>query len=171
MIRELADTLDQPPAIKTIEMRSAAKVAEADAALKETGKTKAPKAGGVSFSVLGHFKEVKGLLREVTGDDSAYYSILADAGYKKSNEISDDATARRIWKLMATEHNRLKQNAELMKTLEHASEVIGMRALTDLLGVHGCEKLEDVLSLGGDPLAAFLAELKEKVDERKGAVK
>ncbi len=171
VIRELADTLDQPPAIKTIEMRSAAKVAEADAALKETGKTKAPKAGGVSFSVLGHFKEVKGLLREVTGDDSAYYSILADAGYKKSNEISDDATARRIWKLMATEHNRLKQNAELMKTLEHASEVIGMRALTDLLGVHGCEKLEDVLSLGGDPLAAFLAELKEKVDERKGAVK
>ncbi len=172
-IRELSATLDQPPASRTIEMRHAAQVAEAADVLKDVDKPKKAKpapVGGVSFSALSHFKEVKALLREVTGVDTEYYRILGEAGYKKSNEIKDDAEARRIWKLLATEHSRLKQSAELTAILAQGSEIIGARAFADLLGVHGCLGVADVLALAGDPLAALLAELKDRVDQRKGGV-
>lgn len=165
VIHELADALDQPPAIKTIEMRHASQVAEADAALAEVKKPAKRKKGGVSFETLKHFKELKGMLRDVTGDDLAYYTRLRDSGYEHSDEIKDDAEARGLYKALLLIHKRATEQKQLLALFEHSSEVIGVREFTDLLGVHGAETMADAMQLGGDALGALLTELKAKVDE------
>jgi len=169
VIRELSDTLDQPPAIKTIEMRHAATVAEADAQIKDAGKPAKRKRGAISFEALKKWGELKNELRELTGADTLYYSALKAKGYDHSDEIKTEADATAIWKVLGAERNRLKQNAELTQLLAVSSDIIGARPFADLMGVHGCETITDVLALAGDPLAALLAEMKTMVDERQGA--
>lgn len=162
VIRELAETLDQQPSVRTIEMRHAKQVAEADAALKEVAKpvAKQRKTGAVTFDVLKHFGDIKKLLNEVTGNDEVYYNTLKAYGYAKSNEIKDNDQAREIWKALATLHKRATEDAKLRTEFELVRQVHGDKFMS-LLGAHGCESVDDVLCLASEPLQALLAEIKE----------
>jgi hypothetical protein len=169
LIRELSDKLDEPPqGIKTIEMRHAKQVAEADAVLKDVKKPPARKKGTISFEALKSWGKLKDDLRELTGADTLYYQTLKAKGYEHADEISSEADAKSIFGVLGVERNRLKQNAELTQLLSISAEVIGQRAFSDLLGVHGALGIADVLAMGSDPLQALLTELKALVDARQG---
>ncbi len=160
-IRELDTMLNAPPSPKTIEMRHAAE-AEADAALKEVKKPveKQRKTGAVTFDVLKHFGEIKKLLNEATGSDEAYYATLKAYSYQKSNEIKDNDQAREIYKALAGLHKRAQEDKKLRTELELAHMQYGVDFI-DLLGVHACTSIDDVLLLSSDPLQALLAEIKD----------
>ncbi len=167
-IRELDDMLNKMPDTqgrvgpdKTIEMRHASKVAEANAALKEVKKPVAAqrKTGAVTFDVLKHFGEIKKLIEESTGSTDIYYQTLKAYGYEKSNEIKDNDQAREIYKALATIHKRSTEESKLRTELELAHLEYGQR-FYDALGVNGCEKIDDVLGLDGDTLRTVLDEIK-----------
>jgi hypothetical protein len=190
LIVETAKMLDEPPQtnlgidaahlpvqtertvkspITSIEMRHAATVAETDAVLKEVAKPPAKrKRGAISFTALKKWGELKLELRALTGTDNTYYAALQAKGYSHADEINSETDAISLWRVLGNERNRLKQEKENMDVLAHAAEVIGQRAFSDCLGVHGAESLQDALNLSGDAWAALLAELKELVDQRKG---
>lgn len=167
-IRELSDELDKPSTIKTIEIRKAAQDAEAEEAMKGAEKPKRKK-GRISFEALRKWGELKDELRKLTGTDTVYYSALKAKGYGHADEIATEADAAAIWKVLGAEVNRLKQDAELTQLLAVSSEAIGARAFADLLGLHGCLTIEDVLGLASDPLQALLSELKTAVDGKQVA--
>jgi len=183
VIRELSDTLDQPPAIKTIEMRHAKQVAETDAVLADVKKDEAKNKGRsgahgvVPLDKLANWKKLKDDIRGYTGSDDLYRAtIRTKAGVDHANEIQEASQATEIWsilkaelKRLGLEANRKKQDDEVMATLEHASEVIGARAFGDVLFEHSCNTIADALALESDPLQALLARLKQCVDERKGS--
>jgi hypothetical protein len=145
-----------------LEMRHAVEVAEANAALKEVKKPveKQRKTGAVTFDVLKHFGEIKKLLNEATGSDEAYYATLKAYSYQKSNEIKDNDQAREIYKALAGLHKRAQEDKKLRTELELAHMQYGVD-FVDLLGVHACTSIDDVLLLSSDPLQALLAEIKD----------
>ncbi len=168
-VRELADMLDQPPEkprmtspITGIEMRQAAKVAEADSALKEVKKPVAAqrKTGAVTFDVLKHFGEIKKLIEEVTGTTELYYQTLKAYGYEKSNEIKDNDQAREIYKALASLHKRATEDNRLRTELEMAQGTYGKDRFMRVLGNNGCESIDDVLCLSSEPLEVLRAEVK-----------
>ena len=170
LIRELSDELDKP-STKTIEMRSAAQIAEAEAILKDVKKPAAKhKKGSISFEALRKWKELKDELRQLTGTDTVYYSALKSKGYDHADEIKSEADATAIWKVLGSERNRLRERKDAADVLAAGSDVIGARAFADLLGVHGCLTIEDALGLASDPWQALLADLKGLVDERQEKV-
>ena len=63
--------------------------------------------------------------------------------------------------------NRVKADSGLVNLLGQSSEVIGVRLFADILKLHSCATITDVMALGGDPLAALLKELKFFVDDKK----
>jgi len=190
LIIEGAKMLDEPPQIReaipredmptlretarSIEIRQSAKDKEAQAILDEAQRDQQAKAGKsgahgiISLSKLKEWKQMKDDIRSYTGTDEIYKSTLKAKGYEHCNEIQTKEHAISIWRVLGAERNRLKQEKENMDVLAHAAEVIGQRAFSDCLGVHGAESLQDALNLSGDAWAALLAELKELVDQRKG---
>ncbi len=161
-IRELDEMLNAPNAenrgTKTIEMRHASKVAEADAALKETAKG-TEKLTAEMITIRKHFGEVKKLLNELLGSDEIYYATLGAYNYKKSSHIKDIAEARKIYKDLALIHKRETEDKKLRTELELAHLEYGQR-FYDVLGANGCEKIDDVLGLDGDTLRTVLDEIK-----------
>ncbi len=171
-IRELSNMLDPvdpeasdyvKPSPRTIEMRHASKVAEADAALKEVKKPVAAqrKTGAVTFDVLKHFGEIKKLIEEVTGTTELYYQTLKAYGYEKSNEIKDNDQAREIYKALASLHKRATEDNRLRTELEMAQSTYGKDRFMRVLGQNGCESIDDVLCLSSEPLEALRSEIKE----------
>ncbi len=158
-IRQLSEVLDQPPAIKTLEMRSAAKVAKADAVLKETSKPAKRKKGGVSFDALKSFGEIKKLLLEATGTTEEYYAVLKANGYEHADAIEDNDKAREIYKALLLVHNRVRQEKLLQTEMELAHMQYGVDFM-DLLGLHGCETIADTLTLPSEPLENLRKEIK-----------
>ncbi len=150
--------LNAPPSPKTIEMRHASKVAEADAALKETAKP-TEKLTAEMIKIRQHFGEVKKLLHDVLGSDEIYYATLAAYNYKKSSHITDIVEARKIYKDLALIHKRATEDKKLRTELELAHLEYGQR-FYDVLGSNGCEKIDDVLGLDGDTLRTVLDEIK-----------
>ncbi len=167
-IRELADTLDQPPQISDIERRQAIKDAEAQAAIKPIDGKKR-KRGSISFDALKSWRKLKDELRALTGTDQIYYSTLKSKGFDHADEIDSESTARAIFGVLGVERKRLMERDDNLKTLSAASDVIGARAFANCLGTHGAETLEDALGLAGDAWQALLGELKDLVDARKAS--
>jgi phage recombination protein Bet len=160
-IRELADELDKPPqGIKTIEMRHAKEVAEADQALKEVAKKPARKRGGITFDVLKYFGEIKTLLRETTGDDGVYYQTLRANGYDHADAIKDNDQAREIYRALGQLHKRATEDKKLRIELELAKEHFGDRFM-QVLGWAGCESVDDALNLASEPLEELRRAIKE----------
>ena len=188
LILETAKMLDEPPqpepgantaqfqptSIKTIEMRQSAKDKEAQAILDEAQRDQQAKMGRsgahgcIPLDKLKNWKKLKDEIRSYTGTDEIYKSTLKAKGYEHANEIQTQKEATSIWTVLGNERNRLKQEKELMGTLEHANEVLGARVFSDLLGAYGAEKITDVFALGGDPLAELLKAIKECVDAKNG---
>jgi hypothetical protein len=175
LILETAKMLDEPPAsTKTVEIRQSAKDKEAQAILDEAQRDQQAKMGRsgahgcIPLDKLKNWKKLKDEIRSYTGTDEIYYSTLKAKGYEHANEIQTQKEATSIWTVLGNERNRLKQEKELMGTLEHANEVLGARVFSDLLGAYGAEKITDVFSLGGDPLAELLKAIKECVDAKNG---
>jgi phage recombination protein Bet len=174
---------EQAHGLAPIEMRSAAKVAEAESVLADVKKDEAKGRGRsgahgvVPLDKLENWKKLKLDIRAHTGNDDLYKAILrTKAECEHSNEIQTEKQAKDAWdalkaelKRLGLEANRKKQDAELMATLDHASEVIGQRAFGDVLFEHSCNTIGDALALDGDALQALLTRLKTCVDARKGA--
>lgn len=172
VIRELAETLDQPPQVSDLEKRQAAKDAEVQAAIKPidgNNKGKSGAHGVVPLDKLKNWTKLKDDLRSYTGTNDIYYSALRAKGYEHSNAIQDKAHAQSIWNVLSLERNRLKLRDENTKVLSAANDIIGARAFSNCLGTHGAETIEDALALSGDAWAALLAELKDLVDARKAS--
>lgn len=149
-----------PTSLMDMEMRQAAKVAEADAVLKEaTEKPAKRKRGGVTFDVLKHFGEIKKLLREASGDDSSYYQILQANGFSHADGITDNDKAREIYRAMGMMHKRILEEKKLRTEMELAHIQYGVDFI-NLLGVHGCESIEDTLNLASEPLEVLRAAIK-----------
>ncbi len=161
VIRELDDMLNEPPATpKTIEMRSAAKVAEADAKLKDVAKPAKRKRGGISFEALDNIGQIKLLLRESTKTDEAYYQCLGAYGYKHADEIESTQEARNIYKALGSLNKQAIEQAILRIELEHAEATYGKQNFFATLGHNGCETIDDVLNLSSEPLEALRKDLK-----------
>jgi phage recombination protein Bet len=169
VIRELDTMLNAPPSPKTIEMRHAAEVAEADAALKEVAKPKGRSGahGVIPLDKLANWKKLKDELRSFTGTDEIYVSTLRAKGYEHANEIQTKEHAQSIWNVLGVELKRQKERADNIKTLEEAATVIGARAFADLLGLHSCLTIEDALALGGDAWGQLITELTSVADGLK----
>jgi hypothetical protein len=190
MIVQAAKMLDDPPQIReaipredmptlretarSIEMRQSAKDKEAQAILDEAQRDQQAKMGRsgahgcIPLDKLKNWKKLKDEIRSYTGTDEIYKSTLKAKGYEHANEIQTQKEATSIWTVLGNERNRLKQEKELMGTLEHANEVLGARVFSDLLGAYGAERITDVFALGGDPLAELLKALKDCVDAKNG---
>lgn len=173
LIMETAKMLDEPPAsTKTVEIRQSTKDKEAQAILEEAQRDQQAKMGKsgahgiISLSKLKEWKQMKDDIRSYTGTDEIYKSTLKAKGYEHCNEIQTKEHAISIWRVLGAECNRLKQEKELMGTLEHAIEVLGARVFSDLLGTYGAERITDVFALGGDPLAELLKAIKDCVDAK-----
>jgi len=151
---------NEQPSARTIEMRHAAQVAETAEVLRDTAKPAKAKRGGVTFDVLGHFKEIKGLLREATGDDTAYYAILRANGFAKSNEITDNDKAREIYRALGLAHKRTMEEKKLRTEMELAKSQYGEGAVLTLLWEHSCNSIEDTLALAAEPLEALRKAIK-----------
>lgn len=150
-------TAQQP--IADIEMRHASQVAEANAVLKETAKAPKRKRGQVSFDVLKHFGEIKKLLRDASGDDSAYYQILQANGFTHADEITDNDKAREVYRAMGMAHKRMLEEKKLRTEMELAHMQHGVDFI-NLLGVHGCENIDDTLNLASEPLELLRTAIK-----------
>jgi len=90
------------------------------------GKTATPKL--VSGKMLQEFQNIKAELRKEAGDDSAYYGVLAQAGYKKSNEIPDLESGAMVYKMMKAALVALREirmNREELKELSGKAAFIG----------------------------------------------
>jgi len=153
--------------------RQAKLKAEGEAILNSAASDPKPNAKGkkhgiIPFDKLRNWQKLKDEIRSFTGTDGTYYGALQAKGYNHANEITSEADAMAIWKVLGAELNRLKQNAELLQLLEVSRDTIGARVFADLIGLHGCLTGDDVLALASDPLQALLAELKAIVDEKKG---
>jgi hypothetical protein len=155
-------------------MRQSAKDKEAQAILDEAQRDQQAKMGRsgahgcIPLDKLKNWKKLKDEIRSYTGTDEIYKSTLKAKGYEHANEIQTQKEATSIWTVLGNERNRLKQEKELMGTLEHANEVLGARVFSDLLGAYGAERITDVFALGGDPLAELLKALKDCVDAKNG---
>ncbi len=159
-IRELSDKLDEPPqGIKTIELRHASKVAEADAVLKDVKKPPARKKGGVGFDALKALGEIKQMLLDVTGTTEEYYAILRANGFEHADAIPDDAKARDIYKSLLLLHNQARADKLLRTELQLAEHLHGTR-FKDVLGANGCTSIDDALCLSSEPLQVLRDELK-----------
>ncbi len=158
-IRELADTLDQPPSTKTIEMRHASKVAEADAALGEVKKAPKRPRGGVGFDALKALGEIKKMLLDVTGTTEEYYAVLRANGFEHADAITDNDKAREIYRSLLLVHNQARADKVLREELLLAESMYGSR-FKDVLGANGCLSIDDVLCLSADPLRTLREELR-----------
>lgn len=159
-IRELSKVLDQPPAIKTIEIRSAAQVAEAEGVLKEVSKPGPKrKKGGITFDVLKYFGEIKKLIIEATGTSDAYYSTLKSHDYDHADSIKDNDEGRAIYKQLALLHKHALEERKLRVELELAYSQYGTRFM-DVLGANGAADIEAVLGMDSEHLEIVRRELK-----------
>jgi phage recombination protein Bet len=180
VLRELSDTLDMPPVaavpaaqnrgtaekqsggspISTIEMRSAAKVAEADAVLSEVKKPKGKRSkGGVSFDTLKYFAEVKKLILEVTGTTEAYYAVLKSYGHEHADAIANDEEARIVYKALLVVHNTARADKTLRTELELCESQHG-QGFWAVLGANGATNIDDVLGMDSEHLEIVRKELK-----------
>ncbi len=174
LIVETAKMLDEPPqtyaqamhdspapSTKTIEMRHAATVAEADAQLKEVAKPKkaAPKLTADSIEIRKGMTNMKDMLRAVTGDDTIYYDVLKSHGYASSAEIPTREIGRRIYLKMGEIHTRLVDEKKLRAELELVEHMYHDQ-FYNIMGNHGCEVIEDALALTSEPLEALRVDLK-----------
>ncbi len=178
LIIEGAKMLDEPPqgfydpptdriiepkaGTKTIEMRHAATVSEADAQLKEVAKPKkaAPKITADSIEIRKGMTNMKDMLRAVTGDDTIYYDVLKAHGYASSAEIPTREIGRRIYLKMGEIHTRLVDEKKLRIELETAEAVYGKQQFYATLGHNGCETISDCLNLSSEPLEVLRRDLK-----------
>lgn len=173
VIRELSDTLDQPSAIKTIEMRSAAKVAEAEQVLKDVekdaakGKGRSGAHGVVPLDKLAGWQKLKDAIRGYTGNDDLYKGILrTKGGAEHSNEIQTKEQAKAAWdalngelKRLGLEANHKKQDDVLRTEMELAKSQYG-EGFATLLWEHSCNSIEDTLALSAEPLEALRKAIK-----------
>lgn len=151
-----------PQGTKTIEMRHAATVAEADAQLKEVAKPKkaAPKLTADSIEIRKGFTNMKDMLREITGDDGVYRNTLRAYGFESSKDIPTRDEGRIIYKAMGELLNRARDEKKLKAELE-LSEAINPHYFKNTLGAWGCLTIEDVLCLSSEPLEGLRKQLKE----------
>jgi hypothetical protein len=111
VIQELNDFLNAPhePKDGGVEQRQSAKDAEANAAAKQQAKARAKKdAPAVSFEMLGAFGEIKRLLHGEVDSDELYYSVLQQAGYKKSSEIPSREEGSKVYKMLGAALSALR---------------------------------------------------------------
>ena len=142
---------DPLPSVEAMESR-AAKPAKATTA-KPKAATAPPK---VSFEMLGHFKEIKGLM----GDD-LYYGVLAQYGYKKSSDIPDLESARAVYKSMNAAHKSLKTEVANRAECQEIFERIGTEKFWAFAGAEGLD-VEAYGALAGDALQEFTNKLREE---------
>jgi hypothetical protein len=179
LIVETAKMLDEPPlvihnldpnsthvpfdpAMKTIELRHAKQVAEADAALKEVAKPPAKKRAPItadSIEIRKGMTNIKEMLRTATGDDTIYYQTLKAYGYESSKDIPTKDIGRTIYKALAELLNRIRDEKKLRAEMELAESVYGGK-FKGLLGYHGCESIDDVLNLSSEPLEALRKDIR-----------
>jgi hypothetical protein len=173
LIVETAKMLDEPPSpdnrtmdnsrpsTKTIEMRHAKTVAEADAAISQVAKPDKRKITAVSIEIRKAMTNIKDMLREATGDDTIYRQTLKAYGFESSKDIPTKEEGRVIYKAMAELLNRVRDEKKLRAELELSREYHGNDLFMKVLGANGCESLEDCLSLSSEPLEALRRDLKQ----------
>ncbi len=160
-IRELADKLDEPPqGIKTIEMRHASKVAEADAVLKEVAKPPAKKITADAIEVRKAFTVMKDALHAATGNDDIYYNTLKAYGYTSGKDIPNMAVGQDAYRALGQLVNRIKEEKLLRSELELADKVYGHEPFMRVLGANGCASIDDCLCLASEPLEALRSEIR-----------
>ena len=140
---------DPLPSVEAMESR-AAKPAKATAAKPKASPPK------VSFEMLGHFKEIKGLM-----GDELYYGVLAQYGYKKSSDIPDLESARAVYKSMNAAHKSLKTAVANRAECQEIFERIGAEKFWAFAGADGLD-VEAYGALAGDALQEFTNKLREE---------
>jgi phage recombination protein Bet len=161
VIQDLAATLDR---VSPLAADFANEPEEPKAAVKRTPKPKVSSA--LSFDVLGTFREVKTLMHAIDPTDAAYYGVLEQHGFKKSNEIPDTDTARLVYKSLVAAHKSLKTNAANRAEVQDIAQQMGADAFWTYAGTVGIDP-EALENLTGDALLRFLADLRAEFESRK----
>lgn len=105
-IRDLAAADAAPPVGKDEARGSQSENAGGDGTPATERKPR--KVTGAQIDFLKEFAQLKKDLREITGGDAEYYSVLNENGYEKSSSITSKEEARRMWKLLANRLNDWK---------------------------------------------------------------
>lgn len=170
-----AQRKETPATVESIADRRAQQEAEAVAELdkhtvKHPPREKAKGSDPVLFKMLESFQAIKIELKKEAGDDTAYYGVLAQCNYKKSNEIPDIESGATVYKMLAAALKSLRwtaqQRAELKELSSRAAFIspeIEMR-FNDALYEAGFKLMADVTP---SALPDLLAKLREIVVEKK----
>lgn len=79
-----------------------------------TPEPEAPNKGGrklskVDLNFIQYMQKIKADIREITGNDKAYYQTLGTAGYEHCNEIHDHKTRHEVYRSLKTSLNELQE--------------------------------------------------------------
>ncbi len=125
---------------------------------KERAKKAPPKVG---FEMLGHFAEIKKMLKAESGSDELYYGVLAQYQYKHSNAIPDIDSARIVYKSMNAAHMSIKAANINRAECQEIFDRIGGEKFWAFCGNQGIDT-EAYKHLSGDQLQAFANKLREE---------
>jgi len=142
---------DPLPSVEAMERRAAKPV---------TARAQKEPAAPLGFDMLGHFADIKKILREECGSDVLYYSVLEQFGYKKSNQIPDIDSARAVYKAMNAAHKALKTANENRTEIAEIRATIGDEKFWTFAGAEGIDG-DALESLAGDALQTFTNGLRE----------
>lgn len=162
---ESENNASEPPIVKSrntlseFEQRQAKMKAEAEAQVKQATRKSAASIAGWEIQVRQAFGDLKQEMAILTKDDTAYYDVLRKAGFEKSSHIKDQATARKVYKLMANEHIRLKTLRSMQEELLELYATVDRKRFVDALGAHGFDDMTHVNT--AEALGPLLAELRD----------
>jgi len=163
------DAPDPSTSMKLLEQRQTAKDTEAQTIVEQSKPKGKAKPTTKNFDMLGHFQEMKELLRKHSdGTDTIYYSILGGEGYEKSNQIPNDTEGRKVYKLMAQRLTELKSKSDVRGVFEHAREAIGPHPFMQMIVGYGCQNIDEVLKLPQPNFDKLVEQIKAAVDEKNG---
>ena len=151
LVRELGAALEAPPTMADYEKRNQCRdyPEKKPAAKRQTGIS--PDIGSM---ILDHFGPMKERLREITGTDELYYSVLGQAGYKKSNQIPDIDEGRKVFKMLTAAKLAFERNINNRAEIAELRAKLAPERFADVLFEAGVGNDVDVLD--GDDLLKVL---------------
>src|SRR3990167_9168664 len=148
---------DPDPSLEAMEKRYSDKVSGTKKEPKPRVKQSQP---AVSFEMLGAFGEVKKMLHAETSSDALYYSVLGQAGYKKSSEIPDRDSGSQVYRMLVAALNSIKKTTADREEAEELARKLGPEKFWQFAGNEGIDA-EALAAMTGEELGKFLVKLRE----------
>lgn len=153
------DSVDIPPSV-VVELAESLDAGAVSEPPPPAPKARASKAPLVSFQMLEGFADMKKQMHAETGADALYYSVLEQAGYKKSSELPNRAEGEKVYNMLKAARISIRTNKANREEASGLRAIMGEDKFWTFAGSEGVDAAVWA-NLTGDELAAFLAKLRE----------